>query len=246
MVSMTAAEAHTTKEQDSAAMVHPPLSYAEYLSAQIALAKRKGERTRLRLKAAAARLLGEVGYRDLRVSDIHEDADVSNALFYVYFKNKEEISQEVLDGFLAFLEGFPERERPPETRFASIAHGNLRYAQMFQANAGLMRCVFQFGDEFPDFAAKWHAWNAGWRERTTRALLRQRDIALKDRVEIDVAVTALGSMVDAFLRLAFIEKEPSIAGTRYAGDPAALADLLTKLWLRALFAPDPEDGPAKK
>jgi TetR/AcrR family transcriptional repressor of nem operon len=242
---MEAAQSQSVLEQKGAALAHPLLSYAESLSAQIALAKRKGERTRLRLKAAAARLLGEVGYRDLRVSDIHEDADVSNALFYVYFKNKEEISKEVLDGFLAFLEGFPERERPPETRFGSIAHGNLRYAQMFQANAGLMRCVFQFTDEFPEFAAKWHAWNARWRERTTRALLRQRDIALKDRVEIDVAVAALGSMVDALLRLAFIESEPTIAGTRYASNPAALAELLTKLWLRALFAPDPEDGPAR-
>ena len=220
-----------------------PLSYAKHLEQQIDLAKRKGERTRLRLKAAAARLLGDGGYRDLRVSDIHEEANVSNALFYVYFKNKDEITEEVLKGYLAFLEGFPDRERPQVTRFGAIRHGNFRYAQMFQANAGLMRCVFQFTDEFPQFAATWHAWNAQWRERTTRSMLRRRDISMRDTVEIDAAVTALGSMVDAFLRLVFIEREPSIAGTRYESDPEALADLLTKLWVRALFAEDPTDSP---
>lgn len=224
-------------------LAEPLLSYAEFLASEISGAKRKGERTRLRLKAAAAKLLGEVGYRDLRVSDIHEEADVSNALFYVYFKNKEEVSQEVLVGFLAFLESFPDREYPSATRFGSIRHGNLRYAQMFHANAGLMRCVFQFSDEFPEFAAKWHAWNGRWRERTTRAMLRKRDIALKDAEEIAVAVTALGAMVDGLLRFAFIEHEPTLAKTRYESDSAALAELLSKLWIRALFALDPEDRP---
>lgn len=241
MVGMNAAEVQMTQQRVGADAAHPPLSYAEYLSAQISLAKRKGERTRLRLKAAAARLLGQVGYRDLRVSDIHEEADVSNALFYVYFKNKEEISQEVLDGFLAFLEGFPDGNRPPASRFGSIRHGNLRYAQMFAANAGLMRCVFQFADEFPAFAAKWHAWNARWRDRTIRAMQRKPDIALAGPGELDAAVIALGAMIDAFLRMAFIEREPSLAGTRYESDPAALAELLSKLWIRALFAADPDD-----
>lgn len=238
---METGEIKSAKRSVAADAGRPPLSYAEFLASEVNAAKRKGERTRLRLKAAAARLLGKVGYRDLRVSDIHEEADVSNALFYVYFKNKEEISQEVLDGFLAFLEGFPDGERPPATRFGSIRHGNLRYAQMFAANAGLMRCVFQFADEFPGFAAKWHAWNARWRERTTRAMQRKPDLALSAPGEIDAAVIALGSMIDGFLRMAFIEHEPSLAGTRYESDPEALADLLSKLWIRAVFAADPDE-----
>jgi len=215
-----------------------PLSYGEYLTGGIELLKRKGERTRLRLKAAAARLLDRIGYHDLRVSDIHEEAEVSNALFYVYFKNKEVIAQEVLDGFLEFLEYFPNRDTSSASHEISIYLGNLRYVEMFKANPGLMRCVFQFADEFPEFATKWHAWNARWRARVTRAASRMPDIAFSDPQELDLAIAALGSMVDAFLRLAFIEQEPSIAGTRLGGDPIALANLLTRLWVRGLFATD--------
>ena len=56
------------------------LAFAERLSAAAeAPAKRKGERTRALLKAAAAQLLERGGYRALRVTDINEKAGVSNA-----------------------------------------------------------------------------------------------------------------------------------------------------------------------
>ena len=216
-----------------------PLSYGDYLERQIGEAKRKGERTRLTLVAAAARLLDHVGYRDLRVSDVNEAASVSNALFYVYFKNKDEISQEVLVGFLEFLGSFRERDEPAGSAEAAILHGNLRYAQMFKANAGLMRCVFQFADEFPEFASRWHAWNAGWRERVVRSVTRAPAAVFPDAEELDFAVAALGAMVDAFLRMAFVEREPTIAGTRVGSDPERLAQLLTRLWVRGLFVRDP-------
>ena len=70
---------------------------------------------------------------------------------------------------------------------------------------------------------------------------RKPDIVLAGPGELDAAVIALGAMVDAFLRMAFIEHEPSLAGTRYESDPAALAELLSKLWIRALFTGDPDD-----
>ena len=47
--------------------------------------KRKGERTRLRLKAAAARVLERIGYRDMRVSDICDEGGSALASFYFHF-----------------------------------------------------------------------------------------------------------------------------------------------------------------
>ncbi len=215
-----------------------PLSYSEYLESQVQGAGRKGERTRLSLKAAAARLLDRVGYRDVRVSDINEQANVSNALFYVYFKNKDVIAQEVLAGFLEFLESFRDRDEPAGSVEGAILHGNLRYAEMFKANAGLMRCVFQFSDEFPEFARLWHEWNARWRARVVRSVSRALDAAFEDQVELDFAVAALGAMVDAFLRMAFVEGEPMVAGTELGSSPERLAALLTRLWVRGIFARD--------
>src|SRR5690242_10782142 len=45
----------------------------------------KGQRTRFRLKIAAIAALAEVGYQDLKVSDVCERAEVAQGTFYSYF-----------------------------------------------------------------------------------------------------------------------------------------------------------------
>lgn len=207
-----------------------PLSYGDFLALDADDRKRKGERTRDKLKAAAARLLESQGYRDLRVTDINEAAGVSNALFYVYFENKEVIAKEVLSGFLGFLDTFRERDAGHETVDQAIYYGNLRYAQIFKANAGLMRCLFQFSDEFPDFGNQWRAWNAAWWQRASRSLGRNAEIAFATAAETRLALAALGSMVDGLLRMAMIERDEKVSN-----DPAQLAIMLTQLWVRSLF-----------
>lgn len=59
-------------------------------------ARRKGERTRDRLKVATVQVLEERGYLRLRVTDICKRARVSPAAFYPYFKQREQITVEVL------------------------------------------------------------------------------------------------------------------------------------------------------
>lgn len=222
------------------AKVEPfPLSYAEFLDAQLDdPAKRKGERTKDRLKAATVRLLGEVGYRDLRVTDINARAGVSNALFYVYFQNKEVISLEVMTDYLVYLETFRARAPIATSIEQSIYYGNLRYAEMFKANAGLMRCLFQLTDEFPPFAKIWHSWNERWCDRVLRSLERANDLKFKNADEVAFTVQALGSMVDASLRLAFVDKERGFGVPTVTADLETFALLMTRLWVRALFTRD--------
>lgn len=52
---------------------------------------RKGRETRQRIMDAALELLKTCSYKDLNVSEIVSEADVSNATFYVYFKDVEEV-----------------------------------------------------------------------------------------------------------------------------------------------------------
>lgn len=233
MVRTTAAA--TVKRSSRGAAVDYPLAFPEYLAAAETAGKRKGERTRDRLKLATARLLEKNGFRELRVTDINELAGVSNALFYVYFTNKEVIAHEVLADFLIFLETYRDRDPEPASAEQSIYVANLRYAQIFQANAGLMRCVFQFIDAFPDFAHHWHKWSERWREGVLAALARSTHVAFADPIERGHAVLALGAMVDAVLRLALVEREPWIIASGLGSDVEALARLLTRLWMRALF-----------
>jgi AcrR family transcriptional regulator len=217
--------------------------------------KRKGERSRNGLKIAAARELERVGYRDLRVSDINEAAGVSNALFYVYFKNKEEITREVLSEFLASFGREDTRSDPTQRAPAkrsvieSIYRGNLKYARTFAANPGLMRCLMQFGDEIPEFGKLWRDWNAAWFDRSIKALAQDQTVALKTDAERLLAVASLGMMVDGVLRLLYVDEQPRMkqAVKDIGGTPEALALFLTRMWVRAVYGRDlswaPVDSP---
>jgi AcrR family transcriptional regulator len=223
------------------------LSFADRL---VALAddptQRKGERTRGRLKAAAARLLESGGYRDMRVTDINENADVSNALFYVYFPNKEKITQEVMTEFLDVLFAHPPRDSAPATIEEAIYRANLDYVQRFAANPGLMRCLLQFGDEIAEFEKLWRERNGRWIERAVKRLAREPDLKVKSVAEIWTATAALGMMMDGILRLIYVEREPKTRehARTIAPDEYRLALFLTRLWIRALFAREMAWSPA--
>ncbi len=233
---MTVPHAENDAPQASA---NPPLSFAQRLELRAAAAgKRKGARTRDGLKAAAANLLETIGYRDMRVSDINEQAGVSNALFYVYFKNKQDITQEVLTEFIATL--VPEAPADavhPASTVEAIYLGNLRYTRVFAANPGLMRCLIQFGDETPAFGKLWSDWNDRWHDRTLRAIKRRDSAIIASTGDLFASVCALGMMVDGMLRLLYVERNVrALKAANEVGDtPDAVALFLTRLWYRALF-----------
>lgn len=216
-----------------------PLNFAGQLDARAkAKGKRKGERTRDRLKAAAARVLERMTYRDLRVLDIIEEAEVSNGLFYTYFKNKQEITQEVLTEFIDLLVPQTPNDAPhPVTTVEAIYLGNLNYTRVFAANPGLMQCLIQFGDETPEFAKLWSDWNDQWHERTLRAIRRRGSEIADGPHDLFASTCALGMMVDGMLRLLYVEHNArAIRAAQEIGDtPDAIALFLTRLWYRALY-----------
>ena len=200
--------------------------------------QRKGERTRARLVAAAAQLLEQDGYRKLRVTDINEKADVSNALFYVYFPNKDEITKEVMTQFLDVLFSHSARDTAPANVEEAIFRANADYVSRFAANSGLMRCLLQFGDEMSDFEKLWRERNGQWIKRAVKRFSREPDIALKGVAEVWSATAALGMMMDGMLRLIYVEREPVTReyARAIAPNEQLLALFLTRLWVRTLFS----------
>jgi AcrR family transcriptional regulator len=58
----------------------------------------RGEKTRLRLLEAGAKVLPARGYHDARVDDIVEAAGVSHGTFYRYFSNKDDFFRTLAEG----------------------------------------------------------------------------------------------------------------------------------------------------
>ncbi|MCW5573467.1 MAG: TetR/AcrR family transcriptional regulator [Steroidobacteraceae bacterium] len=180
------------------------LSFIEHLERQLRTAppKQKGLRTRQRLKIATARILARDGYHAMRVADISARARLAEGSFYVYFRDKTDaaltVLSELLEEFLD-LEARPRSDAGGRTQFDAIRAANRRWIAVCRANAGLMRCVLQLGDEDPRLAELVRKGNQTWYERIARSSSLRRGIAPDNGPALFVAYM-LGSMMDELVR----------------------------------------------
>lgn len=203
--------------------------------------KRKGDRTRERLKLAAARVLERVGYHAMRIVDITEQAETSDGSFYIYFKDKKEITLCVLEEFLEGMQQVEVAQEEPRSPFQSIRNANLYYLGIMRSNSGLMRCVLQLADEDPEFGRISHTFNRVWHEKIARSVVRNHS---KGAVKYEAALfasLALGAMMDELIRRIAIYPDEGLVAflEETCPDDGDLADALSVVWFRALYPDRP-------
>ena len=236
---------HRSRPRKKVASPH----YAELLAAlqRHNGARRKGERARDRLRLAAVQTLEQRGYLQLRVADICKKAKVSPAVFYLYYPNKEAITVEVLSEFLRHTFGLDEAPETPEAPrqrrplFTSLVAKNLSWISALRANAGLGRCLLQLADQVPEFKVLVSQTNHQWCLLISEKMMERLPAVEIDRNSLLLAVYALTGMVDEICRKLLVSNDEhlvAIAGATVADDHA-LAEFISLLWYRALFACDP-------
>jgi TetR/AcrR family transcriptional regulator, transcriptional repressor for nem operon len=210
------------------------------LAAQTGLAKR--ERTRERLRIAAVQVLNERGYEDMRTLTITEQAGLSEGLFYVYFKSKVDITLNIVSEFYqAFLE-LPTLSQPKAPAFQVIQAANRRWIKVAFANPGLMRCIFQAGNEVPEFAALISKLNKAWYDRVLQSVQRRRSRGGRNQSMLPLFM--LGGMMDELIRKLIVYPDPEFLAVieKSGSDHDAVADAATMIWYRVLYLDD--DMPA--
>jgi len=224
---------------DRDAGTSPILDYTEFLATQAENAQglTKGQRTRLKITAAASRILAENGYHHLRMADITNEAGVSHGAIYRYFENKRSVAFEVLSGYskwaLEFMPPSGDSDSPYRKIYSSMSH----FIDLFRSNIGLMRCSRQLCDEYPEFDELQMKNNAAWYRRVAAAISRQAATTERARAEAFGVAYALGGMVDEMLHNVFVREDPALTHFRRA--PAKLVTVLSILWYRAAFAENP-------
>lgn len=219
------------------------LSYIDHLETALRNnpPKQKGDRTRERLKIAAAKVLEQKGYHAMRVADITEAAGVAEGSFYFYFKDKTEASLTVLTDLLNnffSLEG-------PRTRGRSVYDAirltNRRWISVCRANAGLMRCILQLGDEIPEFSKLTQNANRVWYERVVEGVRRRR--GAKDANPM-FAAYMLGGMMDDLVRKLIVYPDPNLRAVldELHADDETVADAASLIWLRVFHPDQPVDA----
>jgi AcrR family transcriptional regulator len=197
----------------------------------------KGQRTRFRLKIAAIAALAEVGYQDLKVSDICERAEVAQGTFYSYFTEKGEIAAEALLDFGHALYQQAQTTSRGGGAYQAILRTNRFFATAYQVNSGLVRCLIQLEDLVPDFRARWREARLQWLKKIARSLARRSGYPEVSETLLMQMAYALEGMVFTYLYDVFVRKEPILQ--RHAGTPEQIADLLSILWYRAVYCQDP-------
>lgn len=206
--------------------------------------RQKGQRTRERLKIAAARLLAEKGYHALRVGDVSAAAGLAEGSFYVYFQDKADITLTVLTELLEVSFDLEPVAAGESGAFGAIRASNRRWIALCRANAGLLRCVFQLGDEIAEFTRLPQRVNRIWYERVAQAVVRRHPDGAVSLPVAMLAVYMLGAMMDELARKLVVYPDPEFLRLleQLSLDDDALADATSVLWMRTLYPDLPIDG----
>jgi TetR/AcrR family transcriptional regulator, transcriptional repressor for nem operon len=214
------------------------LSFVGYLTQKLRETPpaQKGERTRERLKVATAEMLEAKGYHAMRVADITHAAGLADGSFYLYFDDKRDASRAALS---AYLSEFVDRFAPLEAvgaSFQSIRAAHRRWFDLCRANAGLVRCLFQVGDQEADFAGLVHRTTRDWYRRVAAGLRAERGGG--DDQAFLAAVYFMGSMMDELVRklIVFPDREFRKLMRSWGADDDAILDAVSLVWVR-LFDP---------
>ncbi|MCB1677205.1 MAG: TetR/AcrR family transcriptional regulator [Halioglobus sp.] len=221
-------------EADSAARKSP----ATQVKARRARSAR-GELARNRLKNAAMAVLERVGFHQLRVSDVTDEAGVAAGLFYHYFDDLKSLTLEVLTDFLQRLEAVDEIERGLDSAdlySVYLAHFELA-VENYSRHPGLMRCLLQLSDEVPEF-----------RELRRQSALRQKQWLARllpkmfpdsglSQDEALLVVESLVGMSETLLREYYISRDSALNACSMSN--AEMAEFLTVMFYRGLLLESP-------
>lgn len=195
--------------------------------------KRKSERTRASLIAAACRLLAETSPEALRVSDICTEAGVAHGTFYVYFTDIRALLDVALQGFVTHVK--QAMQAAGKTREGDrVRASTALYLALFEHNPGLMRCLVSSFDTFPEAAARFQELNRAWAETVADAAGRRlaRTGRAVPRPELLRRAYALGGMVDQYLVTLHFNRDAALAAL--SEDREAMIDTLSFIWHRGM------------
>jgi TetR/AcrR family transcriptional regulator, transcriptional repressor for nem operon len=217
-----------------------PDSFLTYLETRLAEQKAmaKRDRTRERLRIAMLQVLNERGYEDMRTLTITEKAGLSEGSFYVYFKSKVDITLDLLEEFYNNFVGLDKSIKSAAGPFDVIKMANRHWLHFAVANPGLMRCIFQVGNEVPEFAALISKVDKDWYTRAFNAVERRKPGVRKS--EMMLPLYMLGGMMDELVRKLIVYPDPQLLAVIDANgaDYDAVADAATMIWYRVLYIDD--------
>lgn len=191
---------------------------------------KKGQRTRQAIKTATRDLLSENGFGLTRVQDIAERAGLSVGGFYRYYRDKTEVTLELLYELLA--EAFVvtrSSESATRTPGNAVGAGTLHYLEFYSRNADLFRVLVEMSQTHPEVEQLWAKFRRDTIQRLTTALNRGVDAGdFRGDVDTELAAELLTAMTDHYAYLRFVLRRMSERSVKDATDE------IVAIWLTGL------------
>jgi AcrR family transcriptional regulator len=161
------------------------------------------------LLRAARDVFASKGYHGAKVDDICQQADVAKGTFYLYFKDKRAVLEELVDGFFARLGGAILRVDVERDVRAQVEHNIRAIVAVFLDDLALTRLLLSYAAGLdPAFVRK-----VGSFYETTRQLLREsleegQSLGLVAEGDPDFLATVTVGMLKEVLLEASLAEQP--------------------------------------
>ncbi len=199
--------------------------------------KEQAVETRARLKEATIRVLGRIGYRQMRIADVTREAGVAVGLFYHYFPDLKSVTSEVLSDYMAEMTAKARKVSPSDDLFETLREQYRILIGHFEEQPGLMRCMLQASEEIPEFGEIWKASNRQWTQSFARRLSETFGPGKLDGKASLLMAYCLGSMSDGVVHEYYVQRNPDLVGCVESLDQ--LAEALAVLTYRAVYLGNP-------
>lgn len=202
--------------------------------------KEQAAQTKTRLKDATRTVLERVGYRQMRVADLAQEAGVAVGLFYHYYPDIKTVTCEILSDFMEQMT-MAAREVPrAENLFDTLCAQFEVLIGHFEKQPGLMRCMIQVSDEIPEFGAIWERSNQQWTRSFARYLSDSIGAKRPNPDTMLLIAYCLGAISDGVLHECYVQRNPDLVSR--IKSTRDLSELMATLIYRSVFLANPPAG----
>jgi AcrR family transcriptional regulator len=189
------------------------------------------------LLAAAGRVLKDVGYARASVARIAREAQRAHGTFYLYFSNKEDIYEALLQQIWDDLHDQSRAIWRNDHPIESVHETVRRYVLSYRDNVDLWQLLMDMSATNPKFRTIRDERRRAFVRRIERGLERSRSHADLGPMRTDILAELLAGMVDDICATTFLHGRDL--------DLAEVVDHITTVWARAVgyVQPADHDGP---
>lgn len=214
------------------------LSYPAHLG-DVAKNGRKGARTKAAICVATCHYLDGHSANTLTVSGICKQTGIAHGTFYLHFADRNALLAELLLGFVDFVQiamrtsTSTSTSTPTATGTGDKVRASTEvYYDLFAANRGLMKCLVNRFEDFPEALAAFQKMNHDWVMTVVTAARRRNPSGPLPEDERIRRAYAMGGMVDQYLTAVLLNNDPTLSPLSQSR--AQVIDTLTTLWKKGL------------